>query len=114
MNLRFLPDGSFDFAPEIEKESLIAIELLKQLVTETVHFYEHANQARHRYAGGIYDLMHVSHDSSTLLNRLNKGDGAPGVKPASEEDPALEAATQAILTSPQQSHTEAMESISAK
>ena len=83
VNLRFLPDGSFDFAPEIEKESLIAIELLKQLVTETVHFYEHANQARHRYAGGIYDLMHVSHDSSTLLNRLNKGDGAQGGNPAS-------------------------------
>ena len=110
VNLRFLPDGSSDFAPETEKESLIAIELLKQLVTpvtETVHFYEHANQARHRYAGGIYDLMHVRHDSYTLTNRLNKGDGATGVQPASREDPALAAATQAILIRPQQSHAEA-------
>jgi hypothetical protein len=47
--------------------------------------------------------MHVSHDSYTLPNRLNKGDGAPGVNPASKEDPALEAATQALLISPQQS-----------
>jgi hypothetical protein len=106
VNLRFLPDGSFDFAPETEQESLNAIELQKQLARETVHFYETRVKMRGPDmptrlatgdAGEIYDLMHVSHDSYKEPNILNKGDDAPNVSPASTADPAHEAATQTIL-----------------
>jgi hypothetical protein len=106
VNLRFLPDGSFDFAPETEQESLNAIELQKQLARETVHFYETRVKMRGPDmptrlatgdAGEIYDLMHVSHDSYKEPNILNKGDDAPNVSPASTADPAREAATQTTL-----------------
>ena len=40
VNIRFLPDGTFDFAPDTDQESLNAMELQKQLATEIVTFYE--------------------------------------------------------------------------
>ena len=107
VNLRFLPDGSFDFAPETEQESLNAIELQKQLAKETVNFYETRvimrgpdmpTRLATGNAGGIYDLMHVSHDSyKEPSNSLNKGDDDSNVSQTSTADPAREAATQSIL-----------------
>jgi hypothetical protein len=49
-------------------------------------------------AGGIYDLMHVSHDSyKEPSNSLNKGDDEANVSQTSTADPTREAATQSIL-----------------